>query len=240
LEEREKNMTRLGPDDRPAHTIDIIDGYNRWAVTYDEQVNPLMDLEESVTLKLIGQVQSVRVLDLGCGTGRYCVLLAKRGAAVVGVDPAVQMIEQAKRKTINFPGVKLFYGTLDQMNFSDGAFDLVVSALTLSHITDLEPTFREAVRVLKSDGRMVISDIHPYWPISGHDYVEYFGETGKEFRIPEYPHLIEEYWQLFAKYGMQLEEIREPRIDNWLINLFPTLENYRGVPLAVVLKAGKK
>jgi len=233
-------MIRLGPDDRPAYQIDIIDGYNWWAVTYDEQANPLVALEENVTLELISQVQGMRVLDLGCGTGRYCVLLAKQGASVVGVDPAVQMIEQAKRKTINFPGVKLFYGTLGQMNFPDGAFDLAVSALTLSHISDLEPTFREVARVLKSEGRMVISDIHPYWPISGHDYVEFFDKTGQEFRIPEYPHLIEEYWQLFKKYGMQLEDIREPRINSWLISQFPTLEDHRGVPLAVALKARKK
>jgi len=237
---KKKNMTRLGPDDRPAHYIDIIDGYNRWAVTYDERANPLVALEENVTLELIVPVQGMRVLDLGCGTGRYCLLLANQGASVVGVDPAVQMIEQAKRKTINLPSIKLLCGTLDQMNFPDGAFDLVVSALTLSHITDLEPTFREVVRVLKSDGRMVISDIHPYWPISSHDYVEFFDETGKEFRIPEYPHLIEEYWQLFKKFGLRVEEIREPKIENKLISQFPILEDHRGVPLAVVLKAWKK
>ena len=37
---------------------------------------------------------------------------------------------------------------------------------------------------------MVISDIHPYWPVSGHDYTEFFDETGQEYRIPEYPHDI--------------------------------------------------
>ncbi len=233
-------MPRLGPDDRPAYNIDILDGYNRWAVTYDRQANPLIVLEENVTLELIDQVQGMRVLDLGCGTGRYCVLLAERGASVVGVDPALQMIKQAKRKTVGFPGIQLFHGTLDQMNFPDGSFDLAVSALTLSHIPDLEPTFREVARVLKSGGWMVISDIHPYWPVSGHDYVEFFDETGKEFRIPEYPHLIEEYWQLFKKYGMYLEEIREPKIWNKLISQFPTLEGHQGIPLAVVLKVCEK
>ena len=233
-------MAKLGPDDRPGYkNVEVIQGYNQWASTYEREPNPLVMLEEKVTLELIGDVQGQRILDLGCGTGRYCVLLAGRGATVVGLDPSLGMLEQAERKVTTACFFELHHGTMEKTDFPNEHFDLVVSALTLSHLPELEPTLREAVRVLKSGGCMVISDIHPYWPVSGHNYTEFFDETGQEYRIPEYPHLVEEYWHLFNRLSMRLEDIREPKIDNWLIRHFPSLQDYHGIPLAIVLKARK-
>ena len=157
----------------------------------------------------------------------------------MGLDPSLGMLEQARRKVTPLQHFELRQGTMEKMGFPHEHFDLVLSALTLSHLPDLEPTLREAARVLKSGGRMIISDIHPYWPISGHDYTEFFDETGQEYRIPEYPHLFEEYWRLLSQFGMCLEDIREPKIDDWLIERFPSLEGYRGIPLAMVFKARK-
>ena len=183
------------------------------------------------------KVQDQRVLDLGCGTGRYCILLAERGASVVGLDPSEKMLEQIKTKATTLPNIELHHGTIEKTDFPNEHFDLVISALTLSHLPELEPTLGKSISVLKNGGRMIISDIHPYWPLSGHNYTEFFDETGQEYRIPEYPHLIEEYWSLFRKLGMRLEEIREPKIDSWLIDHLPSLEDYRGIPLAIILKA---
>ena len=71
-----RNMTKLGPDHRIGYiNLGVIEGYNKWASKYDRDSNPLIVLEERVTLEFIGNVQDQRVLDLGCGTGRYCVLL---------------------------------------------------------------------------------------------------------------------------------------------------------------------
>ena len=94
-------MSKLGADQRAGYKkIGVIEGYDKWASSYDEDPNPLVALEEPVTLELIGDVRGQRVLDLGCGTGRYCVLLARRGASVVGIDPSSAMLEQAKRKIL--------------------------------------------------------------------------------------------------------------------------------------------
>ncbi len=233
-------MARLGPDDRPGYKpVEVIEGYDRWASTYDHEPNPLITLEEGVTLELIGDVRGQRVLDLGCGTGRYCVLLAERGATVVGLDPSLGMLEQARRKVTTVCSFELRHGTMEQTDFPNEHFDLVVSALTLSHLSRLEPTVGEAVRVLKSGGRMVVSDIHAYWPVAGHNYTEFFDKTGQEYRIPVYPHLVEEYWRLFKSLGMHLEDIREPKIDDGLVGRFPSLQDYQGIPLAIVLKARK-
>ncbi|NIN01789.1 MAG: methyltransferase domain-containing protein [candidate division Zixibacteria bacterium] len=233
-------MSKLGPDERPGYKkIDIIEGYDKWASTYDEDPNPLVALEEPVTLEFIGDVRGQRVLDLGCGTGRYCVLLARRGAGVVGIDPSSEMLEQAKRKITPACRFELHKGTIDEMDFPDEHFDLIVSGLTFEHLAELESTFGEAVRVLKTGGRMAVSGVHPYWPVSGHDYTEFFDKAGQEYRIPAYPHLIEEYWRLCRNFGLRVEDIREMKIDDWLIERFPSLKEYRGLPLAVALKLRK-
>lgn len=234
-------MTKLGPDDRPGYKdIEVVQGYDRWASTYEGEPNPLIMLEEPTTLELVGDVRGQRALDLGCGAGRYCALLAERGAAVVGLDPSSGMLERAKRKITPARCFELRQGMLETAHFPDEHFDLAVSALTLSHLPELEPTMSEIVRVLKQGGRLVISDIHPYWPVSGHDYTEFYDETGQEYRIPEYPHLVEEYWRLFGRLGMRLEDIREPRIDARLVEHFPSLQDYQGIPLAIILKARKR
>ena len=160
-------MTKLGADDRPGYkSVEVIEGYDRWACTYDCQTNPLIMLEENVTLEMIGDVQGKQVLDLGCGTGRYCALLAERGASVVGVDPSSQMLEHAKQKVATLADIDLYYGTIDEIDFPNDHFDVVVSALALSHLPELKSTLQESVRVLKKGGWMIISDIHPYWPIT--------------------------------------------------------------------------
>ena len=56
-------------------------GYDRWAVIYDREANPLIALEEPVVREALGDVAGLSVLDLGCGTGRHSVWLAGRGAA---------------------------------------------------------------------------------------------------------------------------------------------------------------
>jgi malonyl-CoA O-methyltransferase len=233
-------MARLGPDRREGYKkVETVWGYNKWALTYDAERNPLIALEEDITLNFIGDVKNQKVLDIGCGTGRYCMLLTKRGAKVVGIDPSPRMLEYANRKITPNCRFELHLAKLEDVKFPCSHFSVVVSALTLGHIAELEPVIREVSRLLKSRGRLVLSDIHPFWPVSGHDYTEFFDESGQEYRIPEYVHLFEEYWTLCRKFGLNIEEISEPRIDDRLARIFPGLEKYKGIPLAMILKARK-
>lgn len=229
-------MGRIGLDNRDKYIcVSVVEGYNRWASTYDSEYNPLIVVEEGIVLELAGDVQGLRVLDLGCGTARYCALLAKQDAQVVGVDLSWGMLAQAvSKKSESVLGV--VQGSLSSLCFPDDHFDLVVCGLTLNHIRDLEGVFEEATRVLKQGGVIVISDFHPYWIVFGHGYTEFFDETGQEYRIECFPHLFEEYWRLWGKYGLRVEEVREPRIDAELVKSFPALEGYQGIPLALVAK----
>ncbi len=233
-------MSKLGPDRRAGYIdIGVLEGYAQWASTYDQDPNPLITVEEKVTLECIGDVQGKHVLDLGCGTGRYCVLLAERGARVKGIDPCSEMLKLARQKVTPACQFALQCGTVEDTKLPSEHFDLIVSALTLGHLPDLEPTFRQAVRVLKNDGQMIISDIHPFWPLSGHDYTEFFSQTGQEYRIPVYAHSLEEYQHLCRNYCLHVEDVWEPKIDKSLIKSFPSLKEYKDVPLAIVIKLRK-
>jgi ubiquinone/menaquinone biosynthesis C-methylase UbiE len=233
-------MKKIEFDKREGYKkIEVIEGYNKWACTYDEDHNPLIAIEEGPTLELIGDVKGKRVLDIGCGTGRYCLHLAKKGAKVVGIDSSPKMLEYAQRKVTPDCQFELHLGKIEEIDFPSKHFDIVVSALTLSHISKLEPVIKKTSRILKSKGRLIISDFHPLWPASGHDYTEFIDETGQEYRIPEYTHPFEEYSSLLRKFGLNVKDTKEPKIDDELIERFPILKDYKGIPLAMILKAVK-
>jgi ubiquinone/menaquinone biosynthesis C-methylase UbiE len=229
-------VRQLRAEERAGYTsVGVADGYDRWAPSYDGDPNPLIVVEEPVVLELIGEAHGLQVLDLGCGTGRYAGLLARRGAVVTGIDLSPGMLRQALQRQ----SITTFHpilGKLSSLCLPADRFDLILCALTLSHVRHLEPVFAEATRVLKPGGSIVISDFHPYWAVFGHDYTEFFDETGQEYRIPCYAHRFEEYWRLFQRYGWQLDILQEPEIDDELITQFPALAGYRRIPLALVMR----
>jgi len=64
----------------------VRDGYDRWAKVYDDDQNPLQALEGPLVQQACGNVQGLRVLDMGCGTGCHALWLAQAGAKVTGID----------------------------------------------------------------------------------------------------------------------------------------------------------
>src|SRR5262245_53664676 len=73
-------------------------GYDRWATVYDHDGNPLQALEEPRVWALLGEVRGLRVLDLGCGTGRHAIPLAAAGAHVTALDFSDGMLAVARDK----------------------------------------------------------------------------------------------------------------------------------------------
>ena len=117
---------------------------------------------------------SRRLLDLGCGTGRFAVLAAERlGARVWGVDRSAEMLREARAR----PGaarVGWKQAEATSLPFKDGWFDAVYSHLVLHLIDDLPAALAEMRRVLAPGGRVVIGTfaaqhfrrffLNPYFP----------------------------------------------------------------------------
>ena len=106
-----------------------------------------------------------RVLDIGCGTGALAAMLAHKGAHVTGIDIAPPMLSQAAlrvREQDLADRVELReLGAVDlDTAFSGEAFDIVVSVLVFSELSDdeIEYTLAECWRLLRPDGKLIIAD----------------------------------------------------------------------------------
>ena len=73
-----------------------------------------------------------RVLDVGCGEGRFCRMMAEIVPQVVGLDPTVRLLSEARK----LGGAQYAQGRAEDMPFEDGDFDLVVSYLSLIDIPE--------------------------------------------------------------------------------------------------------
>lgn len=113
-------------------------------------------------IEFIGNVSGKKILDVGCGNGWLSAKLCEQGASCIGVDKSPEFIEKAKSK---FPQVdfKVLNGA-DMSEFSDSSFDCVVMSMVLIAIgsqSEFQKVFLECRRVLKDNGTLVFSIIHP-------------------------------------------------------------------------------
>jgi ubiquinone/menaquinone biosynthesis C-methylase UbiE len=114
----------------------------------------IAETQEQQIAAFLAPVEGRRVLDVGTGTGRAAIALAKRGAIVTGVDASAEMLQVAGRRADEARvSVAFARGDAHHLDFPDRSFDAVVCLRVLMHTPDWRASLRELCRV--SSGRVV-------------------------------------------------------------------------------------
>lgn len=166
-------------------------------------------------------------LDVGCGEGRFCRMLAAHGVATTGIDLTRALIAESKRRD---PAGTYVEGDAARLPFDDASFDLVVSYLSLIDMPDPAPPIEEMARVLRPGGRLLITNLNGF-NTAGQETGWSLDENGKRkhfqidqyltesaawvewrgIRIVNYHRPLSAYMKLLLAQGLTLTHFDEPR-----------------------------
>lgn len=237
--------------DRPTLKDDL---KSQWETMAEDWISQFQDgvtshreaMLDGWMLNAVGEVSGLRVIDLGCGEGRFSRMLAERGATVTGVDLCRPFIEFAK----NHRGSNEAYliGDMEDLHEVPGdKFDLAVSYITLVDVPDMRSAVGEAFRVLRRGGRFVVCNLHPVasaspgWINQGgrklHYPVDrYFDEGERDISRREdrpmtnFHRTLSTHFRTFVGAGFTVEDIREPTPTEKQAERYPVVSDNLRVP----------
>jgi len=188
--------------------VSAVEGYALWADTWDSTPSPIVALEERMLMPWISWQttkgdrlpHSARIIDVGCGTGRWTTHLR-----AIGVDTSPAMLAVASRK----PGLRgrLAAGEATALPIASQSAGLVVCTLTLGHIRDYAAAMREFERILAPGGTLLLTDFHPLAASQG--WRRTFCHDGHTYELENHPYTLD---QLRAATNLTLLEFAEPVI----------------------------
>lgn len=205
-------------------------------------------------LKFMGDVAGKSILDLGCGEGGYSRELTKRGAQLVSVDCSKRAIEiaSALADKENLKIEHFVRNSNDLFDIEPEQFDIVLCSMMLMDCEDMDGTLQEAARVLKPNGRLFASVLHPCFD-GNHDtgigrqgdgierqvVVKNYFEPS-EWEAPLWKGTIpviwrhrtlEEYVKSFIKAGLTIVDLNEPRATDEQAQISVALAWLQKIPL---------
>lgn len=150
-----------------------------------------------------------RALDVGCGTGRPAVRLARAsGGQVLGITASGAQVEQARDRAARagFADRTAFLRA-DAMNlpFEDASFDAVWAIESFAHFADRPRALHEARRVLRPGGRLVLADCFEHVPFTDQDVALF--RAG--FALARLPASLDDYPSLVRQAGFTIDRVRD-------------------------------
>ncbi|MER7708887.1 methyltransferase domain-containing protein [Kitasatospora sp. NPDC097605] len=185
-------------------------------LTADEAWQELTAAQDRWTDDLIaelGLVPHQRALDVGCGTGRPTVrLAAASGGHVVGVTASRSQVEQATARAereLAGGSARFLHGDAMDLPFEDGSFDALWAIESFAHFADRRRALREAWRVLRPGGRLVLADCFEAVPFTDQEARLFRGG----FALAPLPRSLDDYPALVREAGFTVERVVDKSAD---------------------------
>ena len=207
--------------------------------------------------KLLPDFRGLSVLDLGCGYGWHCKYAADHGAAhVLGTDISRRMLETAVQQNAA-PNIEYRLTAMEDLQFPDASFDVVLSSLALHYVADYGALIRNISRWLKPGGQLIFSVEHPVFTAYGsQDW--YYDEQGNILHFPvdryyiegertatflgeqvtKYHRTLTTYLETLLANGFRLQHIIEPKPPEHMMDL-PGMADELRRPMMLLVSARK-
>lgn len=226
--------------------VSTLDLYDQWAPTYDTDGNVLQAVDDlqmrdmiphfvniiSQTTRVSGDTRPLRVLDLGCGTGRNTLRLLQASwpcaVEIVGWDASQTMLDVASQKCASAVAQSSASARIDLTlqvidvsdsaslpNDSMGAFDGLISTLVLEHLP-LTAFFGAISKVLKPGGVAVMSNMHP--EMGSSTQAGFKDAAGERLRATSFVYGVQETLDAAKVEGLELiGQVREIAVSDEMI-----------------------
>jgi len=149
---------------REAHSATFFREHGEQFKRHQESIASWEDYSRA-TLHLLdraGDFSGNKILEVGPGDGRLLPALSKRGAAVVALDNAQEMLDSAKKHASALDNVQFCFGEPASLTDHASAFSAAVVNMVLHHVPDPERLILDVARLLTPGGHLVVSELCPH------------------------------------------------------------------------------
>jgi SAM-dependent methyltransferase len=142
------------------------------AAEWDARVASMFGARADLGAALALLDSTMVVGDLGCGTGSLSLSLSRHVAHVHAIDGSPAMLDAARQRLQGQANVTVAEGSLEALPLDDAVLDVAVLMLVLHHVAEPSRVLKEARRVLRAGGRLLIADM------TAHEREEYRTQMG--------------------------------------------------------------
>jgi ubiquinone/menaquinone biosynthesis C-methylase UbiE len=214
-------------------------GYDRWAASYDDK-DPSTWLDEPFLLEHLQPFPGCRILDIGCGTGRYLRRFTSAHCRIIGVDLSRNMLVKARQYLGASTDVCLVQASASALPFISSSFDRIMSGLVVDHMASAEQLFDEIATLLTRNGHAVVTAVHPDMQRLTGRHITIQEDEPEAIHIPGHMHEVQELLAAINAAGLAVVAMEEPPVTSAMIEHRPAWKHKIGRPALLLLALAKR
>lgn len=215
--------------------------------------------EWHVLKALMPEIRNKNVLDLGCGFDWHCRYARKQlASSVIGVDISEKMLQKARENTDD-PFISYIKMPIEDINFPDSQFDVVISSLAFHYIKSFQAICKKVYDCLKPEGTFVFSVEHPiftsqneqdwyfddqgnrlHWPVDNYQSEGMRETTFLTENVVKYHRTISTYISDLIGSGFNIRAVKEPMPSDEMLKSVPEMKDENRRPMFLIISAVKE